>query len=214
MKGKQPNAERSRRTREALVQAGRELFSERGFAATATEEIVARAGVTRGALYHQFEGKRALFLAVFEAVERDLVARLARVVSGEHDAVRMLEIGCAAFLDACMEPEVRRIALIDAPSVVGWEKWREVDARYGLGLLRGVLEQAAVQGVLDAERLGELSHLLLGALSEAAMVVAHAGDDAQVREGVDQSLRWLIGRLTSPSTSGPQGVPARRDRPA
>jgi AcrR family transcriptional regulator len=213
MKGKQPNAERSRRTREALVQAGRELFSERGFAATATEEIVARAGVTRGALYHQFEDKRALFLAVFEAVERDLVARLARVVSGEarlarvvsgeHDAVRMLEIGCAAFLDACMEPEVRRIALIDAPSVVGWEKWREVDARYGLGLLRGVLEQAAVQGVLDAERLGELSHLLLGALSEAAMVVAHAGDDAQVREGVDQSLRWLIGRLTDPSTSGP-----------
>jgi AcrR family transcriptional regulator len=198
MEGKQPNAERSRRTRAALVRAGRELFSERGFGATSTEEIVARAGVTRGALYHQFEDKRALFLAVFEAVERDLVARLAHVVAGESDAARMLEVGCGAFLDACTELELRRIALIDAPSVVGWQKWREVDARYGLGLLRGVLERAALQGVLDAEHIDELSHLLLGALGEAAMLVAHAGDDPQVREGVDQSLRWLIGRLIDP----------------
>jgi AcrR family transcriptional regulator len=198
MRGKQPNVERSRRTRAALIRAGRELFSERGFGATATEEIVARAGVTRGALYHQFEDKRALFLAVFEAVERDLVERLAHVVAGESDATRMLEIGCAAFLDACTEPEVRRIALIDAPSVLGWPKWREVDARYGLGLLRGVLERAALQGVLDVERTDELSHLLLGALGEAAMLVAHAGDDPEVRAGVDQSLRWLIGRLIDP----------------
>lgn len=199
MAGKQPNAERSRRTREALVRAGRELFAERGFGATATEEIVARAGVTRGALYHQFDDKRALFLAVFEAVERDLVARLARVVAGESDAVRMLEVGCAAFLEACADPEVRRIALIDAPSVVGWQTWREVDARYGLGLLRGALERAAGQGVLDTERIDELSHLLLGALGEAALVVAHAADDPQVRERVDQSLHWLIGRITDPA---------------
>ena len=199
MKGKQPNAERSRRTRAALIRAGRELFSERGFGATATEEIVARAGVTRGALYHQFADKRALFLAVFEAVERDLAERLAQAVAGESDATRMLEIGCRAFLDACTEPEVRRIALIDAPSVVGWQTWREVDTRYGLGLLRGVLERAALQGVLDAERTDLLSHLLLGALSEAAMLVAHAGDDPQIREEVDQSLRWLIGRLTDPA---------------
>ena len=199
MKGKQPNAERSRQTRTALVRAGRELFSERGFGATATEEIVARAGVTRGALYHQFADKRALFLAVFEAVEEDLVERLARVLAGESDAARMIEIGCGAFLDACMGAEVRRIALIDAPSVVGWQKWREVDARYGLGLLRGVLERAVSQGVLEAPRIDELSHLLLGALSEAAMVVAHSGDDPRVREGVDQSLRWLIGRLIDPA---------------
>ncbi len=198
MKGKQPNAERSRRTRAALIRAGRDLFSERGFGATATEEIVARAGVTRGALYHQFADKRALFLAVFEAVERDLAERLAQAVAGESDATRMLEIGCRAFLDACTEPEVRRIALIDAPSVVGWQTWREVDTRYGLGLLRGVLERAALQGVLDAERTDLLSHLLLGALSEAAMLVAHAGDDPQIREEVDQSLRWLIGRLIDP----------------
>ena len=92
MKGKQPNEERSRRTRAALIRAGRELFSERGFGATATEEIVARAGVTRGALYHQFADKRALFLAVFEAVERDLAERLAQAVAGESDATRMLEI--------------------------------------------------------------------------------------------------------------------------
>ncbi len=199
MKGKAPQAERSRRTREALVQAGRELFAERGFGATATGEIVARAGVTRGALYHQFEDKRALFLAVFEAVERDLVERLAQVVAGESDAARMLEIGCNAFLDACAEPGVRRIALIDAPAVVGWQKWREVDARYGLGLLRGVLERAVEQGVLGAEHIDELSHLLLGALSEAALMVAHGGDGPRVREGVDQSLRWLIGRLTDPA---------------
>jgi AcrR family transcriptional regulator len=199
MTSKRPNAERTRQTREALIRAGRELFAERGFGATSTEEIVARAGVTRGALYHQFEDKRALFLAVFEAVERDLARRLAGVVAGEGDAARLLATGCDAFLDACAEPEVRRVALIDAPSVVGWETWREVDARHGLGLLRAVLERAAEQGVLGAERIDELAHLLLGALGEAAMVVAHGGDDPKVRQRVDESLRWLIGRLLDPA---------------
>jgi AcrR family transcriptional regulator len=188
-------AERSRRTREALIRAGRELFAEQGYAGTGLEALAARAGVTRGALYHQFRDKRALFLAVFEAVEADLVARLARVVAGSADASEMLRRGSEALLDASIEPEVRRIALIDAPAVVGWQVWREVDARYGLGLLRGVLERAAAEGRLPAERIDELAHLLLGALSEAAMLVAHRGDDPQVRARVSGSLAWLIGRL-------------------
>lgn len=188
-------ADRSRRTREALIRAGRDLFAQHGYAGTGLEELAARAGVTRGALYHQFRDKRALFLAVFEDVERDLVARLAEVVAGTDDPMEMLRRGSEGLLDACRDPAVRRIALIDAPSVVGWEKWREVDARYGLGLVRAVLERAAENGLIPDARIEELAHLLLGALSEAAMLVAHRGDDPEVRARVSQSLRWLIDRL-------------------
>ena len=192
------NREQSERTREALVRAARSLFAEKGFGATGTEEIVAAAGVTRGALYHQYEDKRALFLDVFEHVERDLMARLGEHVAGQDDPVEMLRSAAKVLLDLCQEPEVRRIALIDAPSVVGWEKWREVDARYGLGLLKLVLGRAAEQGRIGSEFVETLSHLILGAAGEAAMVVAHHPGDAEMRDRVGRSLDVMIDRLLSP----------------
>ncbi len=190
--------EQSQRTRDALVRAARTLFAEKGFAGTGTEEIVALAGVTRGALYHQYKDKTALFLDVFEHVERDLTARLAEGVAGLDDPIEMLHISGEAFLDLCRETEVRQIALIDAPSVVGWETWREVDARYGLGLLRMLLNLAATRGLIDAEHVEQLSHLFLGAVSEAAMVVAHHPRDDLVRARMGRSLSWMIDRLMSP----------------
>jgi AcrR family transcriptional regulator len=193
------NQQQSQRTRDALIAAGRELFATKGFADTGTEEIVARAGVSRGALYHQFEDKRALFLAVFETVERELTARLAENVAGQTDPVAMLRLSGEAFLDICLEREVRQIALIDAPSVVGWQTWREVDARYGLGLLRMLLGLVAEQGHIDSGQVEHLAHLFLGAVSEAAMVVAHSPDDANVRAKMGESLTWMIDRLLTPS---------------
>jgi AcrR family transcriptional regulator len=192
------NREQSQRTRAALVRAARTLFAQKGFRGTGTEEIVSLAGVTRGALYHQYEDKTALFLDVFEHVERDLTARLAEKVAGMEDPVEMLRISGEAFLDICQEKEVRQIALIDAPSVVGWETWREVDARYGLGLLRSLLNHAATRGLIAAEHVEHLSHLVLGAASEAAMVVAHNPDDDLVRTRMGRSLSWMIDRLMTP----------------
>ena len=180
------------------MRAARTLFAEKGFRGTGTEEIVALAGVTRGALYHQYKDKTALFLDVFEHVERDLTARLAQRVAGLDDPIEMLRISGEAFLDICQETEVRQIALIDAPSVVGWETWREVDARYGLGLLRALLSLAATRGLIDAEHVEHLSHLFLGAASEGAMVVAHHPHDDLVRTRMGRSFAWMIDRLMTP----------------
>ena len=198
---KDRNQEQSERTRAALVRAARTLFAEKGFGGTGTEEIASLAGVTRGALYHQYEDKTALFLDVFEHVERDLTARLAERVVGLEDPIEMLKMSGETFLDLCQETEVRQIALIDAPSVLGWETWREVDARHGLGLLRMVMKLAATRGLIDAEHVEHLSHLFLGAASEAAMVVAHHSHDALVRKRMGRSLEWMIDRLMSPRES-------------
>ena len=159
---------------------------------------MALAGVTRGALYHQYKDKTALFLDVFEHVERDLTARLAERVAGLDDPIEMLRTSGEAFLDICQETEVRQIALIDAPSVVGWLTWREVDAHHGLGLLRTLLRLAASRGLVEEEHVEHLSHLFLGAASEAAMVVAHHPDDDLVRTRMGRSLSWMIDRLMTP----------------
>ena len=185
----------SEKTRAALVSAARALFAEKGFAGTGTEEVVARAGVSRGALYHQFRDKSELFLAVFEDVERDLVERVTAAVAGETDPAQMMRVGCEAFLDICGEDDIRQISMLDAPSVVGWQRWREIDAKYGLGLIRGMVAMAAERGALDPSLVDEASHLFLAALGEAAMMVAHAPDDASVRERVGRSLGWMIDRL-------------------
>src|ERR671910_953761 len=120
-------------TRAQLIATARSLFGERGYASVGTEEIVRRAGVTRGALYHHFEGKADLFRAVFEQMEEELARRFATEALSNDDPYEALGAGVELFLDVCMEPEVQRIALLDAPSVLGWELWREIEARYSLG---------------------------------------------------------------------------------
>jgi AcrR family transcriptional regulator len=184
-------AEQSEATRAALVAAGRSLFAERGYAAVATEEIVRTAGVTRGALYHHFDGKEELFAAVYEEVEADLVAELGQMATEAADPLEALHLGAAAFLEACRRPEVQRITLIDAPSVLGWERWREIGLKYGFGLIEEVLKAGMEQGVIEPQPVRPLTHLLLGAMDEAAMLVARS-DDAELREQVAASIdRYL-----------------------
>ncbi|MGN6606654.1 MAG: TetR/AcrR family transcriptional regulator [Jatrophihabitans sp.] len=170
-------ADRSAATRAALVTAARELFAEHGFAAVSTEAIVRAAGVTRGALYHQFADKVELFAAVFEATEAELTARLDEAVggSGLADPLAMMRFGAAAWLDACAEPAIQRIALVDGPAVLGWERWREIGLRYGLGLVQSLVVAAIETGQIDRQPPEPLSHVLLGALDEAALYVARAG---------------------------------------
>ena len=139
---------RSEATRRRLVTAARALFGARGFADVGTEEIVRAAGVTRGALYHQFRDKADLFAAVAEEVEAEIAERIASAAGVEADPVDALRSGARLFLDACAEPEVERIILLDAPAVLGWQAWRDLAGRYGLGLVQSGLQSAIEAGAI------------------------------------------------------------------
>jgi AcrR family transcriptional regulator len=192
--------ERSEATRTKLLRAGRELFAKQGFASVGTEEIVRRAKVTRGALYHHFSDKRALFRAVHEALEAELAeqigAELAAAASDAQDPLEALAVGVRAFLDACVDPAIARIALIDAPSVLGWAEWREIDERYGLGLVIAALELGIEAGRIRPQPVRPLAHLLLAAMGEAGMVVANAPDPAAARAEVEPALLALLEGLS------------------
>lgn len=188
--------QRSRVTRDALLAAARTLFGTRGYAAVGTEEIVRAAGVTRGALYHQFRDKEQLFEAVFEAVEAETTQRIAVLaIADATDPLTALRNGARAFLTVCAEPEIERIALLDAPAVLGWERWREIGFAYGLGLVASVLQAGIDAGVIAAQPVTPLAHLLLGALDEGALYVARAEDRATARAEIEQVLDRLIDGL-------------------
>ncbi len=182
----------ARATREALVDAALELFTERGYAAVGTEEIVARAKVTRGALYHHFTDKRDLFRAVFERVEADLMERIGARMGGAEGPWELITTGMRSFLDACEEPAVKQISLTDAPAVLGWKEWREIDNRHGLGLTRAALDGAVAAGVLRPIAVEPMAHLFVAALSEAAFVIAHAERPRKARTEVEQALMQLL----------------------
>lgn len=182
----------ARATREALVQAALELFTERGYAEVGTEEIVARAKVTRGALYHHFEDKRDLFRAVFERVEGELMERVGARMALADNPWDLMLAGMRSFLDACEEPAVEQIALTDAPAVLGWKEWREIDDDHGLGLTRAALEGAVAAGVLRPIAVEPMAHLFVAALSEAAFVIAHADRPRKARAEAEQALLQLV----------------------
>ena len=174
---------RSEATRRQLVTAARALFGARGYAGVGTEEIVRAAGVTRGALYHQFRDKADLFAAVAEEVEAEVAERIAAgAAEATADRLAGLRAGARLFLDACAEPEVERITLLDAPSVLGWEAWRDLAGRYGLGLVQFALQSAMDAGAIVPQPVVPLAHVLIGALDECALYIAGAEDPAAARE--------------------------------
>jgi AcrR family transcriptional regulator len=185
-------SERSETTRTALIAAARRLFAERGYAAVATEEIVREAGVTRGALYHHFGGKSELLAAVYEQMEQEIAAQLGAVAIAGAGALETLGAGAEMFLDQCLEPEVQQIALLDAPAVLGWERWREIGARYGLGLIEALLVAGMDSGEIARQPLKPLAHALLGALDEIALLVGRAQDPPSVRAEASQTLAGLL----------------------
>jgi AcrR family transcriptional regulator len=179
-------------TRDALLRAAHQLFAERGYSAVGTEEIVAGAGVTRGALYHHFADKRDLFRAVHEQLEGSLVADIAAKIGGIEDPWELVVVGVRAFLDACTDPALMRISLLDAPAVLGWAEWREIDERHGLGLVSFGLQNAMERGVFAPQPVRPLAHLLMGAMAEAAMVIANASDPAVARNEIEPPLLRLL----------------------
>ena len=182
-------------TRARLLRVSRGLFAKRGYAGVPTEEVVRRAKVTRGALYHHFRDKRDLFRAVHEQLEQELVESIGEEIAGIEDARELLATGVRSFLDACTDPALAQIALLDAPSVLGWAEWREVDARYGMGLVRLGLEAAMEQGVMPRQDPEPLAHLVLAALGEAALLIANADDPEVARREVEAPLMALLDGL-------------------
>lgn len=180
-----------------LVRVARRLFSDRGYSETSTEEIVERAGVTRGALYHHFANKEGLFRAVLEAVQRDVAGRVALATAGLLDPWEQLRAGCRAFLAASLEPDVQRIMLIDAPAVVGWEVWRAADARHSMRSLREGLAELVAQGLLTQQPVEPLAHLLSGAMNEAALWIARSPDPVQALAEASTALDRLLDGLRS-----------------
>jgi AcrR family transcriptional regulator len=195
---------RSEATRQRLVTAARALFGARGYAGVGTEEIVQAAGVTRGALYHQFRDKAGLFAAVAEAVEAEIAERIAAGAAGAAagaagaaaDPVGALRAGAQLFLNACAEPEVERIILLDAPAVLGWEGWRDLAGRYGLGLVQLALQSAIDAGAIVPLPVVPLAHALIGALDECALYVAGAEDQPAARAECAAIFDRLLRGLT------------------
>jgi AcrR family transcriptional regulator len=186
-------------TTAALVAAARELFAERGYANVGTEEIVQHAGVTRGALYHHFRaGKEELFRAVVIQLSAETAGGVRAVARSIDDPWDALVGGIDAFLDACATTEVQRILLVDGPAVLGWDVWRAIDADYGLGLLEDALERAIEADRLPPQPTRAAAHVLLGALDEAAMVVARAEDPLAARAEMGQTVHRLLEGLRVP----------------
>lgn len=192
-------AERSGSTRGALIAAARALFTEHGYADVGTEQIVRTAGVTRGALYYHFEGKRELFEAVYERIEAELAERIAAGALSANAAspLEAMRAGVEMFLAASTEPETQRIVLLDGPSVLGWDRWREIASEYGLGLIEASLQAAVDAGAIQEQPVRTLAHVLMGALDEAAMLIARAEDPAAIRAEVRQALDSLLAALSA-----------------
>lgn len=187
-------ADRSAATRDALIRAARPLFASEGFGGVSAEAIARAAGVTRGAMYHQFADKTELYAAVLESLEDEVMERISAGIAdaGEDDLVEVMKIGARIWLDACAEPAVHRIVLIEAPSVLGWERWREVSMRHGMGMVQAMLESAIQTGRIPRQPVLPLAHVLIGALDEAAIYLARSDGSAQTRREVDDIIDRLV----------------------
>ncbi len=173
-KGRQ--AARSADTTRALLISARALFGERGYAAVSVDQVVTSAGVTKGAIYHHFRDKRALLAAVVDEMEAELADEIRTLIAAIDDPVDQLQAGCQAFLDGCLDPIARRIVLLDAPAVLGWEDARAIDIVHGLGIIVEILESGMATGKIRRQPAHALAHLFLGAAIEAGMLIAHAED--------------------------------------
>ena len=199
--------ERTERTRAALIAAARRLFGSEGFAAVGAERIARETGMTRGALYHQFTDKADLFAAVLDQVEAEIAQRVAHAVAGfaADDTIGMLVAGADAWLDASSEADLQRIVLLDGPSVLGWDRWREICLRHTVGLIAALLQDGIDRGSLAPQPVQALTHVLVGAVDEAALYIAQAGDAAAARADMDLVLHRLTMALTAPARLRPAG---------
>jgi AcrR family transcriptional regulator len=179
-------------TRRALLDAARRRFGASGFGGTTLDQVAADARVTKGALYHHFASKEQLFLKVYDEVEADLSARSMAAAAAATDPVEAIQRGFAAFLDLALDPVVQRIALLDAPSVLGTAAKLEVDARHSLAAVRSAVELGMAEGRLAPLDPDATAQLLIAACGQAALLIATADDPAAARTDIGAALDRLI----------------------
>jgi AcrR family transcriptional regulator len=188
--------DRGQATREQLVTEATRLFAERGFEATSVEAVLDAAGVSRGSLYHHFKSKEALFEAVLDAAEvRIGEATLLSAAAAGDDPVDILRAGALEWIRLAGDPVVQRIVLIDAPAVLGWERWREIEEENALGNLRAAMQAVVDDGRLDAALVDPFAHMLLAAVNELALLVARAEDTATAQRQAEVAVDELLTRL-------------------
>lgn len=184
---------RGDRTRRSLVDAGRSLFVAKGYFNTSIGELVDASGVgTRGAFYHHFRDKSELFRAVFEEVERDLTLRSLASPPPGADAWERLCAGLHGFLESALEPEVQRVMLLDGPVVLGWQTLREIQEGNSIALINEMVREAIAAGLIDDQPVGELTHMVVAALEEGALMVAHAANPTRARRRAGKVLDRLL----------------------
>jgi AcrR family transcriptional regulator len=187
--------ERGLTTHQRIVTTATRMFTDLGYEQTSIEGLLGELQISRGALYHHFDSKEKIFQAVFEAVEADIAKAIIAGTRAIADPVQALQTGCDVFLRMARDNTVRRIVLIDAPAILGWQKWREIDARHGFGLLKASLKAAAAEGKAREELTDMFAHILLAALMETALVIARASNTAAASRDGRTAIRELIGRL-------------------
>jgi AcrR family transcriptional regulator len=185
-------AERSGMTTSLLTAAARNLFGRDGYAATSIDAVAAAAGMTKGAAYHHFQGKVALFQAVFEAEQRRMAEELERVAAQERDLWSAVHRGCRRILEECLDPAFRQIILLDAPAVLGWETVRAIEYRHTLRVLMGGVEGAAAEGRLIDGDLTVRAHVIFGAVCEGGMLLARSDDPSAALPAVTAEMDRLL----------------------
>jgi AcrR family transcriptional regulator len=206
------NVERGQATRAHLVEVATSLFAARGYDGTSIEAVLADAGVSRGSLYHHFPGKDALFWAVLEAVGARISGPVAEAMRDAPDPVAALRVGCLAWIRLAGDPVVQQIMLIDAPAVLGWQRWRELD-EYSLGEIRAALTYAAEAGIIERRHVDTFAHILLAAANEVTLMIARADDPAAALLAGESAVAEFLDRLLrDPVTPVAGGVTAKRNR--
>ncbi|HEU5473942.1 MAG TPA: TetR/AcrR family transcriptional regulator [Actinophytocola sp.] len=178
----------SESTRQALVDSAVELFTKNGYAGTSLDAVAKRARVTKGALYHHFDGKQALFEAAFDVVERAAVERLRRAVASAEPAWERAMRGVDSYIKSCLEPSYQRIVVHEGPVVMGWERWRETEEKYSYGLVRTTIEDLMAAGEMVELPLEVTTRILFGALSAGAAVIAGAADPKKAGAEVSRTI--------------------------
>jgi len=195
------NAEYSARTQRRLITAARKEFAKVGYVAASTERIVVAAKLTRGALYYHYKDKQELFEAVFAELEREIAERINRSSARKRNPFDAVVAGCDAWLDACLDAEVRRIVLLDAPAVLGWKRWLEIDAECGAGLLHEGIEACLAAGVFVDVDATTLTHLLSGGMNEVGLFLAQSADAPAARRAAGRTLHALLEGLRRTAVS-------------
>lgn len=188
-------ADRRAATQAAIVKAARRLYGGNGFRDTTMDDIATTAHVAKGAIYHHFKTKEAVFEAVFEQVSRDLVAEIDRVSRAEKDVLHAMAAGTRHYLAACSKGPTGQIILRDGPAVLGWERWREIDAQHFGGKIPRALTAAMDRGLIAQQPVEPLARLLLGAMTEAAVACAGAANAKEAGTSYAKAFSSLLEAL-------------------